>query len=69
MVRIIRNLSVPLKHPGVKPSFLKATSTLPGMQKKTTKEEKLIDHITILPQYNSYRQSASKDWLSPPRAR
>lgn len=66
LVKIVRNLSVPLKHPGVKPSFLKATSTPPEMWKKTTKNEKLIDHITILPHYHSsYQQSSSKDWLSP----
>lgn len=33
---------------------------------ETTKEEKLINHITILPHYHSsYQQSSSKDWLSP----
>lgn len=33
---------------------------------ETTKEEKLINHITILPHYHSsYQQSSYKDWLSP----
>lgn len=49
LVKIDRNLSVPLKHPGAKPCFLKATSTPPEMWKKT-KREKLIDHTTTLPQ-------------------
>lgn len=65
-MKIVKNLSVPLKHPGVKPSFLRATSTPPEMWKKTTKKEKLIDHINIVPHYHSsYQQSSSKDWLSP----
>lgn len=38
-VKVGTNMPVPLKHPGAKPSFLKATSTLPGTQKNTTKEK------------------------------
>lgn len=69
-VKIVRNLSVPLKHPGVKPSFLKATSTPPEIWKKTTKKEKLINHITILPHYHSSyllrTGSRSQDCLQEP---
>lgn len=50
MPKMVRNVTVPLKHPGVKPSFPKATSTLPAMQKGTTHEK---NHVTILPQHHS----------------
>lgn len=60
---MVRNITVPLKHPGVKLSFPKATSTLPAMQKGTTHEE---NHMTIPPQYHS-EQSASNHWLPIPK--